>query len=44
MVKVEKHTILPRSQRPAYLNVVARWVWENWHDHSGLTEEQTGRA
>jgi predicted N-acetyltransferase YhbS len=41
MVKVEKHTILPLRERPAYLDVVARWVWENWRDHSGLTEDQT---
>ena len=41
MVNVEKHRILPLKERPAYLEVVARWVWENWRDHSGLTEEQT---
>jgi predicted N-acetyltransferase YhbS len=41
MVKVEKPRILPLEERPAYLEVVARWVWENWRDHSGLTEVQT---
>ena len=41
MVKVEKHTILPLAERPAYRDIVARWIWEHWHDHSGLTEEQT---
>jgi predicted N-acetyltransferase YhbS len=41
MVNVEKHTILPLAERPAYRDIVARWIWEHWHDHSGLTEEQT---
>jgi GNAT superfamily N-acetyltransferase len=41
MVKVEKHTILPLAERPGYLDIVAGWVWEHWHDHSGLTREQT---
>src|SRR5262245_56400501 len=41
MNEVEKHRILPLKERPAYLDIVTRWVWENWHDHSGLTEEQT---
>ena len=41
MGKVEKHRILPLKERPAYREIVARWVWENWHDHSGLTEEET---
>jgi putative acetyltransferase len=41
MVKVEKHRILPLKERPAYLDVVASWVWENWRDHSGLTQDQT---
>jgi predicted N-acetyltransferase YhbS len=39
--KLEKPAILPLMERPAYLDIVARWVWENWHDHSGLTEDQT---
>ena len=41
MVNVEKHTILPLVERPTYRDIVARWIWEHWHDHSGLTEDQT---
>jgi predicted N-acetyltransferase YhbS len=41
MVEVEKHRIVPLEERPGYLDRVARWVWENWRDHSGLSEEQT---
>ena len=41
MAKVEKHTIRPLAERPAYLDIVARWVWENWNEQSGLDEEET---
>jgi GNAT superfamily N-acetyltransferase len=33
--------ILPLAERPHHLDPVGRWVWEQWREHSGLTEEQT---
>ena len=29
------------SERPQHVDTVVRWVWEQWHEHSGLSEEQT---
>lgn len=33
--------IVPLAERPQHLDTVARWVWEQWRDHSGLSQAQT---
>ena len=33
--------ILNLADRPGHLESVARWIWNEWHDQSGLSEEQT---
>jgi len=33
--------ILSLSDRPAHLETIARWVWQEFRDHSRLSEEQT---
>ena len=43
MSPVKTHTIRPLAERPGYLETVSKWVWEHWHDHSGLSPEETRR-
>jgi predicted N-acetyltransferase YhbS len=33
--------ILNLADRPAHVDTVARWIWNEWREHSGLSEEQT---
>ena len=41
MNRVNEHTIRPLSERPGFVDTVSKWVWDQWHDHSGLSPEET---
>ena len=41
MLDLRKPTIRTLVDRPDHLDAVARWVWSEWRDHSGLSQEQT---
>jgi predicted N-acetyltransferase YhbS len=41
MNPVKAHTIRPLAECPSHLDTVAKWVWDQWRDHSGLSQDET---
>ena len=41
MSPVKAHTIRPLTECPSHLDTVAKWVFDHWHDHSGLSPAET---
>ena len=41
MNPVKTHTIRPLTECPSHLDTVAKWIWDQWRDHSGLSAAET---
>ena len=41
MNPVKTHAIRPLSECPSHLDTVSKWIFDYWHEHSGLSAAET---